>query len=134
MEEQTKKDITSWAIHFWYVIVILVMGVALLFIWNRWGAQKAENDTLRAGVMMNQTITEIEQRLIEVHNRELEYEKINIEQGKLKTTLAGLEKQRKELEKKKKETLKNEIEKMDSTALSNTFNSMGIPNTITGSK
>jgi predicted negative regulator of RcsB-dependent stress response len=126
MEEQTKKDITSWAIHFWYVIVILVMGVALLFIWNRWGAQKAENDTLRAGVMMNQTITEIEQRLIEVHNRELEYEKINIEQGKLKTTLAGLEKQRKELEKKKKETLKNEIEKMSLQDVNAAFKKIGI--------
>jgi succinate dehydrogenase/fumarate reductase flavoprotein subunit len=134
-EIQTLKvEAKSAAVHYWYVLVIILMGVALIITWNSRENQRKEKEVFKARVQTEGTIKEIEARLVAMQQREEEYKKIYVEQDKLKATLAALEKQRKELDKKKKETLRNEIEKMGLLDVSRAFNSMGITNTITSSK
>lgn len=130
MDEQLKKEATNFALHFWYVFVILFLFICMIFTWNSRENQRKKAEELQNRITMEGTIRDIEKRLEEVKQREAEYNKINEAQNKLKESLAALEKQRKELEKKKKENIKNEIKKMDNAALVNTFNSMGITSTI----
>jgi predicted nuclease with TOPRIM domain len=133
MNEDLKQEGKDFILHYWQFLVILGMIISLVVVWNMREDERKEKESLKNRIQMEGTIKEIEARLEAMHKREAEYEEVYKAQDKLKASIASLEKERRELDKKKKEKLKNEIEKMDTITLSNTFKQLGIPNTIKSS-
>ena len=128
--DEQKKKMYAFATHFWYIFVIL--GLLIFGVWSYQSAQsaKAEVKTLQLQKSFDEDIKATQARLDEIKKRELEYKSVIQIQGKLNKVLEDLDKSQKELEKLKKGAINEDVKKMDSTALSNSFNTMGFPVTV----
>jgi hypothetical protein len=130
LTKQTKDKLIKNAVHFWYIIVIVLFMVATIWLWQARISAKKDLATLQAKVNLTEDIKAIESRLEAMKLREKEYLTLINNQDKLNKTLEALDKRQKELQKLKKGKLENEIKKMDDDTLSATYGAMGFTNTL----
>jgi hypothetical protein len=130
MEQETKDKIKSIAYQYWYLLVLILFGVVIIFMNQRLNSKSKELSDLKMKANLTEQIEVIEARLDAMKAREAEYLKVQAQQDKLNEVLAELSDRQKELSNIKKGNIKNDITKMDSTTLSDMFNSMGYPNTV----
>lgn len=133
MNEVTKQKAIKFAIHFWYVIVIVVVSGVAIVLWQNNQDNKKQIVDMKRQLNITEDIAATEARLEEVKQREVQYKELAKQNDKLFQTLTILEKKNKELEKRKKEVIRNEIEKYTTNDIHNAFSGLGIDNTITSS-
>ena len=62
LSEADKKKAFEWIGHFWYLIIILILLIGTLVVWQKWGSAKAELNTLRSQLTMQEDIQKTEER------------------------------------------------------------------------
>jgi hypothetical protein len=133
MNDELKEKIKSNAMHYWYILAIIIMfGIGLLQHQSKVSTQQ-ELEALKAKVNITEDIKKLDEKLAAMKAREEQYLKVFEKQDELNKSLAELEKKQKELNKKKKEVMKNEISKMDNSTLFGEFTKLGFPNTTISS-
>lgn len=129
MNEVIKDKAVKTALHFWYVIVILVLIIVSIALWQTNISTNKDLESIKSQLKLQEDIEKTEARLNAMKQREAEYLVIQDNQDKLNKTLVELEKRQKELQKQKRSILENEIKNLDINGVSREFSNIGISST-----
>lgn len=131
MDEKTKKEIKSAAIHYWYVLACFILFVLLIFFYQRNESNKKQLETLKSQINLNQEIQKTESNLEEMKQREKElYPILQQKYSELNNIDLLISKKRNELKEIERKKINEKIQKMDINSLSTQLLQLGYPNTI----
>lgn len=132
MNEQTKQEIKSFSLHYWYLILIILLLIASVVLWQRGESKQKIINEQAAALQVAGTVQAIEAKLAELRKREAElYPELAKKLAQLDKDEAALAKKRKELTNGKREKISKQVDKMDINAVSREFNTMGFANSVT---
>jgi hypothetical protein len=135
MEETQKKEITSFLVHFWYVLVIVVCIGACGGLWHRGNMAKSEAAKLQKQITLNASISETEAQLEAMLQRQKElYPVLQKTWKDLKIANDKLAKTQALLVLIKKDLVRKDVEKLSPEKLSALLNALGYSNKVVGEK
>jgi len=112
-------------------ILFIVLSIVIFTEWQLLDSKSKELEQYKRSANIQQEIQTMEAKLEGLKLREKEYLDFEVQKANLGKSLDILVKRTNELNKQKKERIQKDVEKLSTTDLSNAFNAIGFPNTIT---
>lgn len=119
---------------YWYVVAMIIFLLLLTFQWQSNQNLKSDILKLKASITISNDITTLEAKLNDMKERELSYIEIEKTRVNILESLKDLEKRMVELNKINKGKVQNDVEKLSTNDLSNSFTTLGFPNSVIDSK
>jgi predicted Holliday junction resolvase-like endonuclease len=129
--DEFKRKLLRWVIHFWYLVVIVVLAVVLMLYRQSLLKTKMELENAQVGANLAKEMALTEAKLKEMKDREAElYPELERKTGELNAIQGQIEKERAKLVVVKRQVIAAQVQTMDIDTLSKELNRMGYGNTV----